>query len=188
LKENELATWKDKRKVMQRYDVTAEKYNERYAEEQQRKYQKALENVNVSGKTVLDIGCGSGMFFPTVASDAELVLGVDVSGKLLRLAKHQTKLFKNVFVIQADADNLPFMDGLFDSVFAFTVLQNMPKPSQTLSEIKRITKSEGKVVVTGLKKAFQLEKFMDILEGRGLHVAAFLDEKNVNCYIAVLAP
>ena len=48
---------------MQRYDVTAEMYDERYADEQQRKYKKALENVNVTGKTVLDVGCGSGLFF-----------------------------------------------------------------------------------------------------------------------------
>ena len=67
MKDWALTGWKDKRKVMQRYNVTAEIYDERYAQEQERKYKKALENVNVVGKTVLDVGCGSGLFFKEVA-------------------------------------------------------------------------------------------------------------------------
>ena len=123
-----MASWKDKRKIMQRYDVTAEMYDERYAQEQQRKYKKALENVYVAGKAVLDVGCGSGLFFKEVAAQAGLVVGVDVSRKLLLKAKEQGSAFSNVAVLQADADHLPFKDGLFGAVFAFTVLQNVPKP------------------------------------------------------------
>ena len=69
---------------------------------------------------------------------------------------------------------------------AFTVLQNMPKPAETLSELKQVSKLGGSLVVTGLKKAFPLEKFMDVLEGSGLEVAALVNEDNVNCYVAVL--
>ena len=58
--------------------------------------------------------------------------------------------------MQADADHLPFKEEFFDVVFAFTVLQNMPKPSETLDELKRVAKVGGRVVVTGLKKAFPL--------------------------------
>ncbi len=182
-----MKAWKDKRKIMQRYDVTAEMYDERYSGEQKTKYKKALENVSVADKVVLDVGCGSGLFFQEVSAQSGMVVGVDVSRKLLLLAKEQARGFGNAFVVQADADNLPFRDGFFDCVFAFTMLQNMPKPSETLSEIKRITRTDARVVATALKKAFPLEKFMDILEGSGFRVAAFMDEESVNCYIAVLA-
>ena len=165
--------WKDKRKVMQRYDVTAEMYDERYADEQQRKYKKALENVNVAGKSVLDVGCGSGLFFSQVLSQADIVVGIDVSRKLLLKAKEQASSFHNAFILQADADHLPVRDGFFEAVFAFTVLQNMPKPTETLDELKRVMKPEGRVVVTGLKKAFPLNTFMDILEGSGLTGGCF---------------
>jgi len=181
-----LAGWKDKRKVMHSYDVTAEMYEERYAEEQQRKYRKALENAAVLGEAVLDVGCGSGLFFSQVSAQADMVVGVDVSRKLLQKAKEHAGAFGNVFVLQADADHLPFKDGFFGAVFAFTVLQNMPKPNETLSELKRTAKRGGKVIVTGLKKAFPLEKFMDVLDGSGLQVAAFVDDEAVNCYVAVL--
>jgi ubiquinone/menaquinone biosynthesis C-methylase UbiE len=186
LKETQLTTWKDKRKVMQRYDVTAEMYDERYAVEQKGKFRKALVNVNVDGASVLDVGCGSGLFFKEVAAQADMVVGVDVSRKLLLKAKEQTSAFGNVSILQADADHLPFKDRFFDAVFAFTVLQNMPKPSKTLSELKRIVKFGGRVVVTGLKKAFPLNQFMDVLENSGLKLAAFVDEEAVNCYVAVL--
>lgn len=182
-----MAGWRDKRKVMHRYDVTAEMYDERYADEQKGKYSKALENVNVDGAVVLDIGCGSGLFFSQVALQANMVLGMDVSRKLLLKAKEQAKAFGNVSVLQADADHLPFTDKIFDSIFAFTVLQNMPKPPETLSELKRVAKLGGKVVVTGLKKAFPLHLFMDVLENSGLKLAAFVDDEAVNCYVAVLA-
>jgi ubiquinone/menaquinone biosynthesis C-methylase UbiE len=180
-------TWNDKRDIMQRYDVTAEMYEELYSEEQKRKYGKALENVDVAGGVVLDVGCGSGLFFGQIASQADMVVGVDVSRKLLLKAKKQAEAFGNVFVLQADADHLPFTDGFFEVVFSFTVLQNMPNPAETLGEFKRVAEFGGRVVVTGLKKAFPLERFMDVLEGSGLKVVAFVDDEAVNCYVAVLA-
>ena len=171
---------------MQLYNATSESYNDQYAEEQQKKYKKALENVDVAEKIVLDVGCGSGLFFSQVADKAKIVVGVDTSRNLLFKAKEHADDFQNVSVLQADADHLPFRDGLFDLVFSFTVLQNMPKPTETLSKLKQITKPGGSVVVTGLKKAFPLDKFMDVLEGSGSDVVAFVDEDNVNCYVAVL--
>jgi ubiquinone/menaquinone biosynthesis C-methylase UbiE len=178
--------WRSKRKVMHAYDVTAEMYDERYSEEQERKYRKALENVDAAEAAVLDVGCGSGLFFSQVASKAEIVVGVDVSFKLLKKAKEQAKAVGNVFVLQADADHLPFREGVFGGVFAFTMLQNMPKPAQTLLELRRATKCSGKIVVTGLKKAFRLEEFMDLLEGSGMTISAFVDEEAINCYVATL--
>jgi ubiquinone/menaquinone biosynthesis C-methylase UbiE len=186
LKDWALTGWKDKRKVMQRYNVTAEMYDERYAQEQERKYKKALENVNVVGKTVLDVGCGSGLFFKEIATQAGLVIGVDVSRKLLFKAKERGSALSNVAVLQADTDQLPFRDGLFGAVFAFTVLQNVPKPTETLKELKRVVKKGNKIVVTGLKKAFPLTSFIDLLDGSGLIVAAFVDDESINCYVAIL--
>ncbi len=71
--------WRDKRKVMLRYNVTADSYDEQYTDEQRRKYTKALEKVEVTNNAVLDVGCGSGLFFKEVEAQAEIVVGVDVS-------------------------------------------------------------------------------------------------------------
>jgi ubiquinone/menaquinone biosynthesis C-methylase UbiE len=179
-------SWKEKRQIMQRYDATAQGYDELHGEEQHAKYRKALENVQLSGEVaVLDVGCGSGLFFRCVAGKSDLVVGVDISRSLLKQASAQAKNWENVHVVLADADHLPFADGVFGAVFSFTVLQNMPKPQETIRELKRVAKIGGKLVLSGLKKHFGLFGFMDVLEGSGLQVNSFLDETDLNCYVAI---
>ena len=172
---------------MQRYNLTAAMYDGRYAEEQKAKYKAALKSVKVAGAVVLDVGCGSGLFFQQIAANASIVVGVDISHKLLVKAKENARSFGNVSVLQADADHLPFKDGPFDAVFAFTVLQNMPKPSETLHEVKKVAKQDGRLVVTALKKAFALPIFMDLIEGGGFTVVSFVDDEGLKCYVSVLA-
>ncbi len=163
-------------------------YEERYAQEQKAKYEKAIGKTNItSGNNVLDVGCGTGLFLRYVAPKGGLVVGVDVSCKLLLKAKEQTKAFANVLLVQADADHLPFRKKFFDTVSAFTVLQNMPKPRETLIELKRAATIKGILVVTGLKKAFSLAQFKDILEEAGLPIDLLEDEEDLKCYIAVTA-
>lgn len=162
-------------------------YDGRYAEEQKAKFGTAIKKVTVVNATILDVGCGSGLFFGQVAEQAKIVVGVDLSRKLLLLAKEKAKPFQNVVVLQADADNLPFADSAFDAVFAFTVLQNLPKPLLALNEIKRVVQRGGIVTVSGLKKAFSLAKFLDLLETASLKLVSFVDEEELKCYVAVLA-
>jgi ubiquinone/menaquinone biosynthesis C-methylase UbiE len=176
--------WKQKRSVMRRYDLTAEMYDARYAEEQEAKYKAVLAELNVSGM-VLDVGCGSGLLFSHVSAQAEEVVGIDVSGKLLLKARECTRNFRNEHVVQADADHLPFRSKLFAAVFAFTVLQNMPKPTETLIELKRTAKRDGIIVVSGLKKAFSLEDFGAVLQQAGLRVIYIKDDSHLKCYVAV---
>jgi len=168
------------------YDATAKGYDELHGEEQNAKYQAALKNVNVAGGVVLDVGCGSGLFFKEIADKAKLVVGVDISHNLSLLAKEQTRGFTNVFVVQSDADHLPFVYGVFEGVFAFTVLQNMPQPLVSLVEWKRVAKKSGKVVVTALKKAIPLGTFMDLVEATGFRVVSFEDNEALKCYVSAL--
>jgi ubiquinone/menaquinone biosynthesis C-methylase UbiE len=177
--------WNQKRTTLRRYDLTAEMYERRYTEEQEAKYKAALKTINVNGKTILDVGCGTGLLFSHVASEAQTVVGVDVSSKLLLQAKEHARKFPNVHLVQADADHLPFISSHFNVVFAFTVLQNMPKPLETLNEIKRNAARDAPVVVTGLKKAIPLESFRMLLQDAGLQVVSFEDADVLKCYVAV---
>jgi ubiquinone/menaquinone biosynthesis C-methylase UbiE len=171
---------------MRRYDVTAPMYDVRYAEEQESKYKVALEKLSMTRKSlVLDVGCGTGLLFRHVTAQSETVVGLDVSKKLLLQARKRAKNFLNVHLVQADADHLPLKNDYFSVVFVFTVLQNMPKPLETLKEIKRTAKHDASIVVTGLKKAFSLEAFGELLQQAGLRVVSLKDDNVLKCYVAV---
>jgi ubiquinone/menaquinone biosynthesis C-methylase UbiE len=179
-----MGKWRQKRSVMQRYDITAAMYDSRYAEEQEVKYKAALTIVNTAG-SVLDVGCGTGLLFSHIAARAEVVVGVDVSVKLLLQARKRSKTYGNVHVVRADADHIPVKAESFAAVFAFTVLQNMPKPAETLRELKRAAKRNGAIVVSGLKKAFPLEAFEALLRQAELRVVSLEDDAVLKCYVAV---
>jgi len=170
---------------MRRYNLTAAMYDARYCEEQEAKYKAALAGLHVKGNAVLDVGCGSGLFFGHVGDNAKLVAGVDISRRLLQLAKERAKKYSDVYLVQADADNLPFRLGVFSYVFAFTLLQNMPNPSITLGEFKLVAKLDSIIVVTGLKAAVSLEVFGGYLEDAGLRVVSLREEDALRCYVVV---
>jgi ubiquinone/menaquinone biosynthesis C-methylase UbiE len=171
---------------MSRYDLTAKMYDARYAEEQEIKYAEALARLRIGRSSdVVDVGCGTGLLFSHVAAEARMIVGVDVSRKLLLQARERARAFRNVSVIQADADNLPFKNACFSVVLAFTVLQNMPSPLETLRELQRIATAEASIVVTGLKKAFSLEAFRGLLQHAGLHPVSMSDYAFLKCYVAV---
>jgi len=182
-----LSSWRKKCSVANRYNVTSESYDEQYAQEQVAKYRAVQEVLNCScDDVVLDVGCGSGLFFSCVADSVRFVVGVDISRSLLLKAKVRVGSFCNVHVVQADADFLPFKDAVFDVVFSFTMLQNMPVPKRTVVEFKRQIRVGGKLVVTGLKKVFGLPFFLDLFEDNGLRVFGFIDDSDLKCYIVMV--
>ena len=112
-------------------------------------------------------------------------MGVDFSQKALKEAKKRTKNPSNVALVRADADNTPFPDHTFDKVFAITLLQNMPNPLRTISEMKRLAKPPAVFAVTGLKKKFTQKSFVDLIERSQLKVATLNINQQLKGHIAV---
>lgn len=178
--------WSKKRRIMYRYDLTADIYDMRYEEEQTAKIEAALKNNTAkAGDLVLDVGCGTGILFQHVAEKSAGVVGLDISRKTLTNAKTRAKKFKNVHLVLADADHMPFNDALFDVVYAFTVIQNMPNPQDTLAQIMNVAKVDSTIVVSGLKKCFSQHAFISVLETAGLRIESLEDESGLKCHVAV---
>jgi ubiquinone/menaquinone biosynthesis C-methylase UbiE len=179
--------WAKKRRLKKRYDLTASMYDLLYADEQKAKIEAALRNTKAKWLgLILDVGCGTGILFDYVSDRSEMIVGLDLSKKTLLEAKARahTENPDNVHLIQADADNMPFGDGVFNRVSAVTVLQNAPNPDKMLKEIKRVAKDDAVFILTGLKSIFSRRHFEQVLKKAGLKVEGFEDD-DLKCYVAI---
>lgn len=94
---------------------------------------------------ILDLGCGTGLLSEFLE---QAIIGVDISIHMLKRAKARES------VIQADIDFLPFRNSVFDAVFSFTCLQNLPSLDCIFSEVQRVLKKGHPFIFTLLKKEF----------------------------------
>ena len=108
---------------------------------------------SVEDATVLDAGCGSGLLVEKLADMAKLIVGLDFSKAMLKIAKDRLGR-RNVELVRGDVEQLPFRENTFDRIFMFTVLQNTPNPSEALKEAQRVLKKDGYLAVSFLKKSF----------------------------------
>ena len=178
--------WKQKRSTIRHYDQTAETYDQQYMEEQNIKIVAALEALPQpidENAVILDAGCGTGLFFPHVTKKTKHIIGMDISPNLLRQAR--TKAEDNVALIEADADFMPFKAEIFTHTFAFTLLQNTPNPKRTLKEIRRVTRRDASLVITGLKKHFTQTTFVKLLENAKLEILTLKTDKELKDFVAI---
>ena len=181
-----MAEWNKKRKVMRRYDRSAPVYDLQYAEEQEAKIKAALSELRLKKDSwVLDVGCGTGLLFPYIAENVDLLVGLDFSSNILKQAKKRAEKYPNIATLRADADFLPFQDKSFNAVFAITLLQNTPNPLRSLHEIKRVARSRATVIATGLKKEFSKEEFTRLLKRAELKILVMKANGHLKGYVAI---
>ncbi|MCW4027012.1 MAG: methyltransferase domain-containing protein [Candidatus Bathyarchaeota archaeon] len=179
--------WKAKREIKKKYDHSSEVYDALYREEQDAKIRtalSALEDIQVEKlDLVLDIGCGTGLLFRHITERADLLVGLDMSRNLLRKASIKTS--PKAVLILADADHMPFADRSFGTVFAVTLLQNMPDMNVTLQEINRVARGNAVIMATGLKKSFEKREFLTLLRKAGLQIVNAKADDRLLGYVAV---
>ena len=175
-----MPAWIKKRRTMRRYNQSAHVYDTQYLEEQEAKITTIRQNLRLKDNSaVLDLGCGTSLLIKHFANKTKFYIGADISRELLTYAKKKAKPFPNSTLILADADNLPFPDQTFDAVFAVTLLQNMPHPNTTLTEINRVSKARASIVITGLRKRFTQEELVKMLHQANMEIETLrLDEGN----------
>lgn len=87
-------------------------------------------------KSVLEVGCGTGILAKELKRMNKDVTGLDVSKLALRNAEK-----KGIKTIHHDLDQpLPFPDNSFDCVICCQVLQHIHRPSKLIKEMQRVTK------------------------------------------------
>lgn len=108
------------------------------------------EIVSVKGKSVVDIGCGGGIYARALADmGAANVTGMDFSEEMLKTAREQSKGYANIQFVLADACMTGLTGAVFDVVLQRALIHHLPQVKWSLSfaEARRVLKSDGVLIV-----------------------------------------
>ncbi|NBC58271.1 bifunctional demethylmenaquinone methyltransferase/2-methoxy-6-polyprenyl-1,4-benzoquinol methylase UbiE [Mesohalobacter halotolerans] len=113
---------------------------------------KVIAMVKASGaKSALDIATGTGDLAIALAKHkVEKVVGLDISKGMLDVGRQKIKaqqLSKQIKMVQADSENLPYEDNSFDAITVAFGVRNFENLDRGLSEIYRVLKPKGIFVV-----------------------------------------
>jgi len=116
--------------------------------------------VKIIGKqnpdSILDIATGTGDLAIMLADlKVSEIVGLDLSAGMLAVGTEKVKakhLSKVIAMIQGDSENLPFEDNRFDAITVSFGVRNFENLTKGLSEILRVLKPQGKLVILEFSK------------------------------------
>lgn len=117
----------------------------------------------LEGKTVLEVGTGSGAF-QRVLKDAKESYGIDISEEGTAIAKEIWKNQKNIHIIKTDLQAHQFLNERkesFDIVVADQVLHHLPNTFRALKDAVSLLKKGGRIMFYVYRKKSCLREFMD---------------------------
>lgn len=117
-----------------------------------------------AGAAVLELGCGNGKTLDALARRSWRVTAVDISSHAVSLAR-QHPATATASLVVADAECLPFREGVFDAVFLVHVAGHVPEQGRraVASEVCRVLRPGGAAFFRG----FSIE---DMRAGKGVEV------------------
>lgn len=123
----------------------------------------------ISGKVLLDIGCGGGITSALFAYLGAHYIGVDHSR---HAATHTLRRLRALeadgFTVQGNAESLPIRDESIDVVYSNGVLHHTPNFSTAMDEAYRVLKPGGKAIIalySTWSTAFGLMRVVGALRG-----------------------
>ena len=98
----------------------------------------------------LDIGCGTGWAVrhaSRIIKENGKAFGIDLSPKMIEIAKANSPNNQNIFFSQANSENLPFKDNFFEFIICTNSFHHYLDPLKVLDEIFRVLKKEGEIYI-----------------------------------------
>ncbi|MFH0934671.1 MAG: bifunctional 2-polyprenyl-6-hydroxyphenol methylase/3-demethylubiquinol 3-O-methyltransferase UbiG [Pseudomonadota bacterium] len=108
----------------------------------------------LSGKTVLDVGCGGGILSETMAAAGATVTGIDLADKSLQVAKlHLLESGNKVEYLKIAVEDLAAeRPAQFDVVTCMEMLEHVPDPAGAVAACARLVKPGGHVFLSTLNR------------------------------------
>ena len=114
----------------------------------------------------LDLGCGPGVFLSLAAPFCLNIIGADIVPGFVKECQATINRNKivNANVVQLHNNILPFLDGHFDRVLMVDTIHHLENSDQTLSEVARILKPGGLLLIFEPNKLNPLLAFLCALD------------------------
>jgi ubiquinone/menaquinone biosynthesis C-methylase UbiE len=115
--------------------------------------------------SVLDVACGTGEFERLLLSEhsTQHIVGIDISEKMLTIAKQKCSAYPQVEFHTATAKALPFVSNSFDVIVCANSFHYFDEPAAALTEMRRVLKPEGKIIILDWCRDYLLCKICDII-------------------------
>lgn len=110
--------------------------------------------VSLSGKTVLDVGCGGGILSESMAQKGATVTGIDLGEKALKVAQlHSLEsgvaVDYQLIAVETLADKYP---DSFDVVTCLEMLEHVPNPASVVAACAKLVKPGGHVFFSTINR------------------------------------
>ncbi len=119
---------------------------------QERRLALMLNHVALQGKSIVDIGCGVGMYMHAFLSQTPLVFGTEIEPERARECSQMAPA-----VAVAVAEHLPFASDSFDCAFLHEVIEHVEDDREAIREAYRIVRPGGRIVVFAPNRLYPFE-------------------------------
>lgn len=93
--------------------------------------------------TVLDAGCGTGIYARELAKRGATVIGIDISEAMIDIARNETKDSANIHYQVGNIDEMNVQDNSVDLIVCSYVLENIDEIATIFTEFFRVLKKDG---------------------------------------------
>lgn len=99
--------------------------------------------------SVLDLGCGPGVFLLRLAGICGQVVGADITKRFVEMARDaiEKRGLENATAVEIDGKRLDFANARFDKILLVDVIHHLENSEQVLAEAHRVLKPGGKLLI-----------------------------------------
>lgn len=159
---------------------------------------------------VLECACGTGLLSGVIARRCKRLVATDFSGNMLKRARKKYRNYPNIEFRKGDILQIAFPDESFDVVVAANVLHLLDEPYRALSELDRVCKTGGRIILptyvnknaegkmprltkvigkagAGFKEQFTYDTYKRFIRSAGYHDVKYsFIAGRVSCALAVI--
>ncbi|MGA2143019.1 MAG: methyltransferase domain-containing protein [Brevinematales bacterium] len=130
------------------YDIVQKMLHTVFYGGEKRKRMQFLKYLNVRPKDmVLETSCGTGGNFHYL-TDSAVYHGLDISSGMLSVClKNLNRWRRNAFLVQGEAENLPYRDSSFDVVFQYGGINYFNDRKKAIDEMIRVAKPGARLMI-----------------------------------------